>query len=1371
MDFGNDESVFMFKSNEPITVDLVGEISPEKLSKFKKSLFEFFLLISNSWVKKKLTKIRNLLAYCGIGIKQLQFQSLVLLSTTKKKSSYYDSIIENILNYIRFDLCFIRYSSQNSLNFFCLSIIFTLVSIFIIVYLQVYTKRRIFIRLFVIVFGSLIWIIENYLMIPVVIYSTIYIKHSWLMSDPFVSVYDRSLVFQYHLGFFFILQLAFLYSILVLNTIFNYTSAYSYETAYSRAHSVVSLKQMTFLFLLSMVHILVSKLYFLYISIIAGVFMVYNYMYYMPYYSNFDNLVDSGLWITLTISSSLSLVNELLPQGFETVICLAVILPFIYFILWTKLRENLNKRSNLEEESPYISELKIRRLCYMKKEISEEKVQEIRMLFNEYTKRFIEFKLLFIWECNFELKYSPNSALAMMKLLKSVFAEKRPDFLKKPKIVFRSFPDIESQFFYYKLYKKINDSNSIKDFSLLKYLKNYSKSNKLDENACLSLIQLIDYNLESSRYSDKEISVKILEFSESIQIKDSTLSRYLKKYNDESDYLSQYKNFKEQLFNSNDPNSVSQQDKRRESFIDKLMGFNSEQKVAKLIISGSPKEVGKIIYLNRNCLDLLGANYSAEVLGKNFTFIIPPPYDKLHTDILQKFLLFGQKTDLRRNHLIITDIEGYSLEVSMHLSIAFHAQVPYFVLDLVPKSPKECIAFLDTDGKILCFSEELNTIIKPEIKFVQDLLPKIDKYFKKYSTNQPFFYHEGGKNELLKRVEIMIDSSKFNILYFFEDECSFKFNHQLHNIPIRFSRQNSILIKSRTRESEMPRSKKPSFVKRKIRTNELISDQIRVKLADNTKTIEKFTSFLLLTNKIIFLSLAALILSFTVSEMTISDNQKLCEIMNNVGLLRFSLGEISKNTRSISLLKRGIITYYDYETYISYIVNNSRTIETVLDEFKSSSDVFPILEKLKNHEFKIVRYNNDELFEEISNVYDSLIESSASANMLVNSGFTHLPSLYYIYNNCLNRIFNALNSSAYDSLNEMKLQSQSIYFDIQSIKVILFIPLFVLIIASTVILIILEKINKRQWTAISCISTSSLVRVRSKALERMKNIHSKQEILDSYIARRKDLYNRSYKSYILSTFILIMFISIYYISVLYSIENPLSSIIDIKLNHRFFGGLRRSLLDRSFIWARESYLETYNLSYIQQITDYKSYSSPFESFESDSDLLIDIENRIITWMFDLNSQGLDYHEYFQLMLSTVCKFLDIKDCENYEFSKGIHGSILSQVFDLSIVLQKIGNMSISIHEIEFKNNLLTDALKKANSNHEEISNKYYLYFKNSFIVACALTLLTLIGFFYFLQKPVIEALRNGLLSRNQLILMFQETQTKKAGNEASTSNA
>ena len=1361
----------MLKSNEPITVDLVGEISPEKLSKFKKSLFEFFLLISNSWVKKRLTKVRNFLAYCGIGIKQFQFQSLVLLSTTKKKSSYYDSLIENILNYIRFDLCFIRYSSQNSLNIFCLSIIFTLVFIFIVVFVQVYTKRRIFVRLLVVVFGALIWIIENYLMIPVVIYSTIYIKHSWLMSDPFVSVYDRSLVFEYHLGIFFIIQLGFLYSILLMNTIFNYTSAYSYETAYSRAHSVVSLKQMTFLFVLSMAHILVSKLYFLYISIITGIFMVYNYMYYMPYYSNFDNLVDSGLWTTLTISSSLSLVNELLPQGFETVICLAVILPFIYFILWTKLKENLNKRSNLEEESPYISELKIRRLCYMKKEISDEKVQEIRMLFNEYTKRFIEFKLLFIWECNFELKYSPNSALAMMKLLKSVFAEKRPEFLKKPKKVFRSFPDIESQFFYYKLYKKIYDSNSIKDFSLLKYLKNYSKSNKLDENACLSLIQLIDYNLESSRYSDKEISIKILEFSESIQIKDSTLSRYLKKYNDESDYLSQYKNFKEQLFNSNDPNSVSQQDKRRESFIDKLMGFNSEQKVAKLIISGSPKEVGKIIYLNRNCLDLLGANYSAEVLGKNFTFIIPPPYDKLHSDILQKFLLFGQKTDLKRNHLIITDIEGYSLEVSMHLSIAFHAQVPYFVLDLVPKSPKECIAFLDINGKILCFSEELNTIIKPEINFIQNLLPKIDEYFETYPSNQPFFYNECGKNELLKRVEIIISSSKFNILYFFEDECSFKFNHQLHNIPIKFSRQNSILIKSRKRESEMTRSKKSSFVKRKLRTNELISDQIRLRVADNTKKIERFTSFLLLANKIIFLSLAALILSFTISEMAISDNQKLCEIMNNVGILRFSLGGISKNTRSISLLKKGFITYYDYETYVSYIVNNSRNIESVLDEFKSSSDVFPILKKFKNHQVKIVRFINEEYYEETSNLYDSLIESSASASMLVNSGFTHVPSLYYIYNNCLNRIFNALNSSAYDSLVEMRLQSQSIFFDIQSIKVILFIPLFLLIIASAVILFILEEINKKQWNAISSISINSLVRVRSKALERMKNIHSKDEILDSFISRREKLYNRSYKTYILSTSILLIFILIYYISVLYSIENPLSSIIDTKLNHRFFGGLRRSLLDRSFIWARESYLESYNLSYTQQIKDYKSYSSARASFESESDLLIDIEKRIIGWMFELSSEGLDYKEYLQLMLNSVCGVLDIKDCEDYELSKGIHGSILSQVFDLWIAMQRTENVDVSIHEIEFKINLITEALKNANLNHEERSDKYYSSFKDSFIAACALSLLTLVGLYYFLQRPVIEALRSGLLSRNQLILMFQETQMKKTGNEASTSNA
>jgi hypothetical protein len=389
--------------------------------------------------------------------------------------------------------------------------------------------------------------------------------------------------------------------------------------------------------------------------------------------------------------------------------------------------------------------------------------------------------------------------------------------------------------------------------------------------------------------------------------------------------------------------------------------------------------------------------------------------------------------------------------------------------------------------------------------------------------------------------------------------------------------------------------------------------------------------------------------------------------------------------------------------------------------------------------------------------------------MLVNSNFSDEVSLFFIYNNCFQRIFSALNSSAYKSLEGMMMKSSDVYEFIRSIKSILFIPLFILAVLSVAVLIVLEKVNIQQWEAISNISTTQLQIIRSKAIERVKNIHSNEEILDVFVTRKAKLYCKCWKRYVFCTALLCSFVILYYIVTANAIEKPLSYIIHMKLNHRFWGGLRRSLLSRSFIWARESQMAILNHSYFNLITDYVSLGSFSDFFEKETNLVLDIQKYDYLQSLELKAMDLDYGYYFNYMSKDGCLLSATQNCSLLAISKGIHLAILGQLNDLHTLIDKPLNPGL-LKNLEFNNNLLLASIKLANKEHESTSNKYFSIFSNYFIVACSFCLCFLLLFYHILQKPSVLSLKTNLLSRNQMILMFQETLQNRSTSLNSTSN-
>ncbi|OMJ92322.1 hypothetical protein SteCoe_4986 [Stentor coeruleus] len=1342
------------ESEDALTVDLVYSLSPEKIPKYKKTLFEFYDLLSNSWIKKNLTKLRNFSAYLGIGIKQLQFQSLVLLSTENKNPSSYDSSISQLLNYIRFDLNIINVAGQATFTYFSLSIVFSIFIMFLLIFSQLRAKRKVLIKPFIIFIATVTWIIENYLMIPMVIYSTIYIQHCWFVNDDYVIVYDRKLVFNEALGLLFVIQLCMLFSLIFLNTIFNYTSAYSYETSYGRAHSSISIKQIVFLFLISIFHIIVDKKYFLYMSITVGSFMLYNYIEYLPYYSNIDNMIDGGLWLTLTTSSILSLINDYTSNGFETVICLLILIPFLYYLLFAGIKKNLERKSMSSEDSPYIYELKIRRLCFSKKKIDEETAKKIRNLFNQATKKFIEFKLIYIWECNFELKYSCDFTFAMMKLLKMVFASKRPSFLPKQDNIFHSFPDIESQYFYYNLFKKISKSTTLKDLILLKYLKNFSKSNLLDADACKKLIELIDINLSSSQYSANIISQKCINFYKALIEKDRIMDTYLKNYESDTDSMTQYRNFREQLFSASDPNVQSQNDKMRESFVNKLLGNNSEFNCPRIVVSGYPKEIGTIIFINTAAVELLGAHKSTDILGLNFCHLIPPPFDKVHQNVLERFLLFGNKTELKRPHLVVLDSEGFCIEVTMQFRLAFHSQVPYFIVDLIPRLPRECLVLCSPEGKIYAFSQELNGIITKEMVNIELLLPGILEYFVIYPSNQTFVYKNGDKNEMIKRIELVIDGEILNVVYLYEDESTFNFYHQEMNELRNFSKQSSVM--SKTKDLKVF-AKKQSFTKRKNRTSVSVEIKATLNAVDNTDKINFLSKNLNYFNFGITLLFIIFAISLTLAQLYYTDSKILCLIVKELTTIRYYITSIALTTRSIEISSNHV-TGKSYSQYVNIITENVGNMSILLHNMKDYSSIYHVESEFKNEQMLIITSFQGKLSSKNINLYESILEYISKTEMLIANNFSNYDDIAYIEINGINNIFNSINTTSYKVLESTILKSNKVSQILSLIKSILFLPILILVMLSTIIFIPLEKINISQWTIISNISTQTFLLIRLKTIERINQLHQPVIDMEPTVSRNRKIYTVIWKKYMWLILIFAIIIIIYYLLINFIIEDCLLFLIESQQKHWYWGGLRRSLIPKTFLWSRESSLSLFNESLYEKFTELQEIRSITKEFKKCERELNYINRKIIHDVLDLNKFFFDFYDYLDLYLGSPCEILNtVSNCSMNMMQYGMHSAINIFESDLDYLMDVKDNNWKYLAQKENTTYTMAQAIFAINHFFSDKAAFYYENYSKILIELCvAFCVVSLLFYFYFIRREIAK-IQGILLSRNQISIMFKDS--------------
>ena len=299
------------------TTELLQYTSSARPHKYFRALFKLYSQGLDTLSRHEINRLRNLFVYLGSIIKQLQLLSLVASVIPSSNTSSFQAAISKFLNLTRFDIQILNTLGQSDLTTMSLGLVYGLAFIFCLGYLQLFIKRTLCIKPLAILFRITVCLAMNFILLPLIIYSSVYLKYSWFSSNYQNNSYSLALNFDPGMAILFFFQLFLLFILSYFSVVFCYANSYSTNSAYSRSHSLVTVKELICIFAVGILLEVLSEVYFLFACIFIGGYMVYMSVAYLPYYSTADNTISIGIWASLAMCAILSVISRLLLSGFE----------------------------------------------------------------------------------------------------------------------------------------------------------------------------------------------------------------------------------------------------------------------------------------------------------------------------------------------------------------------------------------------------------------------------------------------------------------------------------------------------------------------------------------------------------------------------------------------------------------------------------------------------------------------------------------------------------------------------------------------------------------------------------------------------------------------------------------------------------------------------------------------------------------------------------------------------------------------------------------------------------------------------------------------------------------------------------------------
>lgn len=499
----------------------------------------------------------------------------------------------------------------------------------------------------------------------------------------FFGVYGSIFVIVLHI------LISVLYEVFVLNV--QHSTAGSDLSAKSNAEFDIYLKLIFTLWCILSAFIKTSKyIIYLFITLTISLLCLCFYIYKLPHYSKFAQVLQILPFIEGTFISIFFLIAHILNTTTPTIILVIFLQPGIihlaYFLISKRQNSTLEMRVTVETSS---FELALRKHITSPK--SSQKIVKYINLHYKTTQN----KLYLVYLANYCDTILENSSLASIKICQ----------------INSSGLNILHNFQVFKCQKSLEKveklmSNSMK---LCLFLLKYDEVLNKDKEVCHAygfLLQQIlakDKSLENVRIAMNNFNVKHLEVLKNYQ-------SLVDKFPNSWIVNKLYGSFLADVSNKQDQAQeylakVRKQTERRRKG-DMEFDFFSDPRAMLMVISGNKGSIGNILFASSQVCKMLDIPIEEAKKYRIFDFI-PKPFGTQHIKWLKMFIenSLSQLTLMSMPRVLCT-LNGYLIECKITTEcVGFKSQVNFVIIFEKAGKSKEKIALINSDGIILAHSK------------------------------------------------------------------------------------------------------------------------------------------------------------------------------------------------------------------------------------------------------------------------------------------------------------------------------------------------------------------------------------------------------------------------------------------------------------------------------------------------------------------------------------------------------------------------------------------------------------------------------------------------------------------------------------------
>lgn len=1251
----------------------MSRLLPEGLPLMKKALFKLYMNLNST--SKGYRRVNYLIGLFGTIIRQLHFVSIAIFSGSHIKNYSNTGYLPYVLTIIRLDSLIISLGFQDYFTILFILLISLNALSKIVLFIQYYTKTNTFIYIPLLVAKITSWIILNIFQIPFFFYGIMCIA-SLISSNLKDSEYlggFRPLTLVLGLPVIFLTLV--LYCICIFDCLLGNQPKYT-DKSYTRAYSIIQVREIGFIILVSIVKMFVDSEYLLHLYAVIAFYNLYCYLYYLPYFSMTYNVLNAQTWITVIVSVFLVYISLRYDNFYITELNFL----FLYGISILLNREAFRRRieyiKNVQSiDNPYIHELKLRQFLFSEKfDLNDPPAEIIAKIYEHFkvaNKHFIYFKLQYIWESLIIKRYTKDIHLSILKAVKvnTCLYNKAPHNSVPTKQGNYSYKyTLEIDYFLYSMFqkglKKLSGKNL--DLTLVRYFSYLNIFKELDNDITHALIEFT-LSITSDTTSNR-INNKILEIGKMITQYKDMAKDILKKFGMESKFTKIYGSFLRDVLNLEEGKELL-----KECGIYSQVGITSLTKERSdfdktgpvLIISGWYKNIGTIVYANASVYSLLNISNSNKLIGTNFTMLIPQPFDTIHNNVLFRFLFHRNGIELKRAHLFLLDDSRNCIEVVMNFRIAFYKSNPYFIASFKPMLPAKNLILCSPQGLIYSTSEKVRRFFPSLTKNIQTSLPNISKYLEKYESEKIFEYHERDLRFLMKKSELSIDGFEMMIIYFIEHE----FDDDASDMPQNAKRKKVHIEDYFTEDIKQNNSVKGKDFKRLDLSEKVKSDDnAQLNVGNRAARVLKISIRSLIGLEFILTLTILLIILQIIKSVSVNI------IVFDLGLFRYLSSSSLSNSFSLLLLQRNFTLAYNETFYKATLLAAATMLEGLVGKYKEITT--PILNEKKYYlneiHLNMFKLEGTDFKQYDSTLLDAVNSVIQCSKLISKTNLTDVEELenrvMFMMRNVPSNYMVTLNYTVGKIMDDLINSLNIIFSYLQYVELLCIFPPLVLLLISIGCFYFIEITNRKIWNLMLNSSVDSLLHTRIKLVDRLYYVHEFEYIAEESGHKiRKGLY----KTMVFIPFFKVLLLAIislgFYLAITYGPQSLLLEMFKSELIHTNFGGMRRILTPLTLFWARNAIFEASGLPSYTNILPSTNLASSENELHYRIDQYQKIQYMLMSSLFNEAQSKFGFEKYMQLMIGDACNIINtIDNCTSTLVNRGLDPAMKMYLYTLEM---------------------------------------------------------------------------------------------------------